>query len=187
MAKQEEEEDEEERSRQLKSVASDIRPEEKGGEAFPTRASDRELPTPRTSEGREEGSKEGGSNRLETRPRGSSADSMGSPSSDPEQSVGSHLPSRIPTTKKVKNRSGSPSRGGERRGGSQGEVQQQGSCQNIRDGSVRENPSSIPPPEGSGPTLLFGLSEISASPSSHGGVTLCNLSGTAPTYAGLAK
>ena len=37
------------------------------------------------------------------------------------------------------------------------------------------------------PPLLFGLSVISASPSSHCGVTLCNLSGAAPTYAGLVK
>ena len=49
MAKREEEEDEEERSRRLKSVASDIIPQEKGGEAFPTGVSDMELPTPRTS------------------------------------------------------------------------------------------------------------------------------------------
>ena len=77
MAKREEEEDEEERSRRRKSVASDIIPEETGGEAFPSSISDRELPTPRTSEGREEGSKEGVSNRPESRPRGSPAGSLG--------------------------------------------------------------------------------------------------------------
>ena len=121
MARQEEEEDEEERSRRLKPITRDTISKEKGGETLPTSTSDRELPTPRIPQGREEGSKEGASSSPDTRPIGLSADSRGSPSSDQEQSVDSHLISRIPTTKKVKNRSGSPSRRGERRGGSKGE------------------------------------------------------------------